>query len=65
MESRYQAWLNSPNRQRDEDLFSAYQNARVVKNGEAYYRFSFKGIFRPGICATATWLKRCRRSPGF
>jgi erythromycin esterase-like protein len=45
MESRYQAWLNSPNRQRDEDLFSAYQNARVVKNGEAYYRFSFKGDF--------------------
>ncbi len=45
MEARFNAWLGSTNRQRDEDLFSAYQNARVVKNGEAYYRLSYKGNF--------------------
>ena len=45
MEKRFNAWLGNSNRRRDEDLFSAYQNARVVKNGEAYYRLSFKGNF--------------------
>lgn len=30
---------------RDDELFSAYQNARVVKNGEAYYRQTFEGKF--------------------
>lgn len=45
MENRFINWLNQTNRQRDEDLFSAYQNARVVKNGEAYYRLSYKGNF--------------------
>lgn len=45
MEQRYNAWLNNTNRRRDEDLFSAYQNARVVKNGEAYYRLLYKRNF--------------------
>jgi erythromycin esterase-like protein len=45
MERRFNAWLKNTNRGRDEDLFSAYQNARVVKNGEAYYRLSYKGNF--------------------
>jgi erythromycin esterase-like protein len=45
MENRFNGWLNNANRPRDEDLFSAYQNARVVKNGEAYYRLSYKGGF--------------------
>jgi erythromycin esterase-like protein len=45
METRFNNWLERPNRQRDEELFSAYQNARVVKNGEAYYRLSYKGNF--------------------
>jgi erythromycin esterase-like protein len=45
MERRFDAWLKNTNRQRDEALFSAYQNARVVKNGEAYYRLSYKGNF--------------------
>lgn len=45
MEARFNHWLNTKNHQRDEDLFSAYQNARVVKNGEAYYRLSYKGNF--------------------
>jgi erythromycin esterase-like protein len=45
METRFNAWLGNSNRQRDEELFSAYQNARVVKNGEAYYRLSYKGNF--------------------
>ena len=45
MEKRFNAWLTNTNRQRDEALFSAYQNARVVKNAEAYYRLSYKGNF--------------------
>jgi erythromycin esterase-like protein len=45
MENRFNNWLGDTNRRRDEDLFSAYQNARVVKNGEAYYRLSYKGNF--------------------
>ena len=45
METRFNRWLNTKNRQRDDDLFSAYQNARVIKNGEAYYRLSYKGNF--------------------
>jgi erythromycin esterase-like protein len=45
LETRFNAWLNTKNRQRDDDLFSAYQNARVVKNGEAYYRLSYQGNF--------------------
>jgi erythromycin esterase-like protein len=45
MEARFNTWLSNTNRQRDEDLFSAYQNARVVKNGEAYYRLSYKRNF--------------------
>jgi erythromycin esterase-like protein len=45
MEKRFNNWLGNTNRQRDNDLFAAYQNARVVKNGEAYYRLSYKGNF--------------------
>lgn len=45
METRFNAWLGNLNRGRDEDLFSAYQIARVVKNGEVYYRLSYKGNF--------------------
>jgi erythromycin esterase-like protein len=45
MEKRYREWLGSVKRERNDDLFSAYQNARVVKNGEAYYRLSYKISF--------------------
>ncbi|HEX8246762.1 MAG TPA: erythromycin esterase family protein [Pyrinomonadaceae bacterium] len=45
MESRFTTWLGDGKRQRNDDLFSAYQNARVVKNAEAYYRLSFKQNF--------------------
>jgi erythromycin esterase-like protein len=45
MGQRLAAWRADPGRVRDDDLFSAYQNARVVKNGEAYYRQSFEGKF--------------------
>ena len=38
MERRYRGWLGRGTRERDDDLFAAYQNARVVRNGEAYYR---------------------------
>ncbi|MDQ3800733.1 MAG: erythromycin esterase family protein, partial [Acidobacteriota bacterium] len=45
MESRYQSWLADGKRQRNDRLFSAYQNARVVKNAEAYYRLSYNQNF--------------------
>ena len=45
MERRMAAWRARPDRRRDDDLFSAYQNARVVKNGEAYYRQMYEGKF--------------------
>jgi erythromycin esterase-like protein len=45
MEQRMSAWRARPKRERDDDLFSAYQNARVVKNAEAYYRLSYEGGF--------------------
>jgi erythromycin esterase-like protein len=45
MGQRLAAWRAAPGRVRDDDLFSAYQNARVVKNGEAYYRQMYEGKF--------------------
>ena len=45
MEERYRAWLAQSNRERNDDLFSAYQNARVVMNGEAYWRESYRREF--------------------
>jgi erythromycin esterase-like protein len=45
MEQRMSAWRARPQRERDDHLFSAYHNARVVKNGEAYYRLSYEGGF--------------------
>lgn len=45
MERRFAAWRNNPQRERNDDLFSAYQSARVVKNAEAYYRLSYHGNF--------------------
>ncbi|HEV2801659.1 MAG TPA: erythromycin esterase family protein [Pyrinomonadaceae bacterium] len=45
MEGRMNAWRARPKRVRDDDLFSAYQNARVVKNAESYYRLSYQGGF--------------------
>jgi erythromycin esterase-like protein len=45
METRFNRWVNTKNPQRGDELFSAYQNARVVKNGEAYYRLSYKRNF--------------------
>lgn len=41
MEQRYAAWQKSPNRRRDDELFSAYQNARVVRHSEAYFRLLY------------------------
>ncbi|HEX8632877.1 MAG TPA: erythromycin esterase family protein [Pyrinomonadaceae bacterium] len=45
MEQRMSAWRARSPRERDDELFSAYQNARVVKNAEAYYRLSYEGGF--------------------
>jgi len=45
MEQRMSAWRARPKRERDDDLFSAYQNAHVLKNAEAYYRLSYEGGF--------------------
>jgi erythromycin esterase-like protein len=45
MEKRLAAWRAGAARVRDDDLFSAYQNARVVKNAEAYYRQMYEGRF--------------------
>jgi erythromycin esterase-like protein len=45
MAQRMSAWRARPKRERDDDLFSAYQNARVLKNGEAYYRLGYEGGF--------------------
>ena len=45
MEQRMSAWRARPQRERDDALFSAYQNARVLKNGEAYYRLVYEGGF--------------------
>jgi len=45
MEQRLAAWRAGADRRPDDDLFSAYQNARVVKNGEAYYRQMYEGKF--------------------
>jgi erythromycin esterase-like protein len=45
MEQRFAAWQNNPQRERNDDLFSAYQSARVVKNAEAYYRLSYNRGF--------------------
>ncbi|HZI17768.1 MAG TPA: erythromycin esterase family protein [Pyrinomonadaceae bacterium] len=38
MSRRFEAWLAAPNRRRDDELFSAYQNARAVRTAEIYYR---------------------------
>jgi erythromycin esterase-like protein len=45
MEQRYAAWYKSPNRERDDDLLSAYQNARIVRHGEAYFRLLYHQNF--------------------
>jgi erythromycin esterase-like protein len=45
MRQRYEAWLGRQNRQRDDDLFSAYQNARAVRTAEAYYRQLYRREF--------------------
>jgi erythromycin esterase-like protein len=45
MEQRLAAWRSRPKPERDDDLFSAYQNARALKNGEAYYRLVYQGGF--------------------
>ncbi|HEV3470706.1 MAG TPA: erythromycin esterase family protein [Pyrinomonadaceae bacterium] len=45
MERRLAAWRARPDRARDDELFSAYQNARVVRHGEAYYRLLYRQNF--------------------
>ncbi len=45
MQGRLTGWLKRPQPQRNDELFSAYQDARVVKNGEAYYRLAYQGGF--------------------
>ncbi|HEY9402157.1 MAG TPA: erythromycin esterase family protein [Pyrinomonadaceae bacterium] len=45
MQQRLAAWRSRPWPERNDDLFSAYQNARAVKNGEAYYRLIYQGGF--------------------
>jgi erythromycin esterase-like protein len=53
MQQRWAAWRARPKRERDDDLFSAYQNARALKNGEAYYRLTYQSGF-------STWNLRDR-----
>jgi erythromycin esterase-like protein len=64
MENRFAAWLGKAERPRDEDLFSAFQNARVVKNAEAYYRLSFKRNFSTWNLRDSHMAKRSNRLPG-
>ena len=45
-------------REPDDELLSAYQNARVVKNGEAYYRTVYQGS------SVASWNLRDRHMVG-
>jgi erythromycin esterase-like protein len=45
MEQRLATWRASPDRRRDDELFSAYQNARVVRHAEAYYRLLYHQNF--------------------
>jgi len=53
MERRLAAWRAGAARERDDELFSAYQNARVVRHGEAYYRLLYRQQF-------STWNLRDR-----
>jgi erythromycin esterase-like protein len=41
MEQRLAAWRSRPDKKADDELLSAYQNARVVKGAEAYYRLMY------------------------
>jgi erythromycin esterase-like protein len=41
MERRVTDWRNRPDKKADDDLLSAYHNARVVKGAEAYYRLMY------------------------
>jgi erythromycin esterase-like protein len=45
MRQLYEGWLRSQNKQRDDALFSAYQNARAVRTAEAYYRQLYRREF--------------------
>jgi erythromycin esterase-like protein len=45
METRFNQWMGNEKRVRNDRLFSAYQNARVVKNAEAYHRLSYNRNF--------------------
>jgi erythromycin esterase-like protein len=45
MEQRLAAWRGRADRGRDGGLFSAYQNARVVRHGEAYFRLLYHQNF--------------------
>ncbi|HEX8338440.1 MAG TPA: erythromycin esterase family protein [Pyrinomonadaceae bacterium] len=45
MEQRVAAARARPGGARDDALFSAYQNARVVRHGEAYYRLVYRREF--------------------
>ncbi|HEV2880087.1 MAG TPA: erythromycin esterase family protein [Pyrinomonadaceae bacterium] len=53
MRQRWAAWRSRPKPERNDDLFSAYQNARVLKSGEAYYRLTYQSGF-------STWNLRDR-----
>ncbi|HEX8291984.1 MAG TPA: erythromycin esterase family protein, partial [Pyrinomonadaceae bacterium] len=53
MEQRLAAARTLPGGARDDELFSACQNARVVRHGEAYYRMSYRHNF-------STWNLRDR-----
>ena len=45
MEQRLAAWRGSAGRVHDDELFNAFQNARVVRHGEAYYRLVYHRNF--------------------
>jgi erythromycin esterase-like protein len=45
MQQLFTRWRGRPRPERNDELFSAYQNARALKNGEAYYRLSYRGGF--------------------
>lgn len=45
MQQLFARWRSRPRPERNDELFSAYQNARALKNGEAYYRLNYQGGF--------------------
>jgi len=61
LQRRAAGYLRRAGRLVDDELFYAEQNARLVKNAEAYYRAVFLEEVCHGICVTAIWSKPSMR----